>query len=148
MVIDELAQRMAATELPATEEVKKIVKEISRMLRTETPSDKLRRNLQRLKKVKFLPIRTKLERVKFEGTSADFVIVDHERYGEAYRPVAACLDFSLDEVQILYPLIASLRLNGRYLSQKVTERSEIIGKPTKNHDLTVELQSRAYSLYW
>ena len=148
MVIDELAKRMAAAELPATEDVKKIMKEISRMMRTEAPSDNLRRHLQRLKKVKFLPIRKNLGRVDFEDASADFVIVDHERYGEAYRPVAACLDFSLDEVQVLFPLISALRLNGRYLSQKVKERSEIVGKPTKNHDLTTELQSRAYSLYW
>ena len=148
MVIDELTKIMATPEPPTTKEVKNIIKEISIMIRTEKLSNKLRGNLQRLKKVMFLPISKRLGGVSFADAYADFVIVDHERYGEAYRPVATCLDFSLDETQVLYPLIRALRLDSHFLSEQVTERSEIVGKPTRNRELTEELQSKAYSLFW
>jgi len=146
MIIDELTKRANARNALTVDEAKSIIQEIARMMQTETIRD--RSCFQRLKRAKFLPVSIGATKPTLEDSSAEFVIADHERYSEAFKPLAALLDFSLEEVQVLHPLIETLGLGSRYLSRNVKEVSELSANPDRNDELTSELQSRAYGFYW
>lgn len=148
MIIDELIGRTKGRN-PLTSDVAKcIIREIARMMGTEKIDMKLEASFKRMRQAKALPVRMGQNDSSLEDASAEFVIADHERYDEAFRPKAAFLDFTIDEVQLLHPLIKELGLRNRYLSQKVKEASVIDGDPNSNDALTKELQARAYAFYW
>lgn len=52
-----------------------------------------------------------------------FAIIDREQYAAALKDKIKVLDFSLDEVQRLKPLISWAGLNDRYLSRLVSEQT-------------------------
>jgi hypothetical protein len=148
MIIDELIGRTKGRNPLPSEEAKSIIREIARMMGSERIDKNLETSFRRMRQAKCLPVRVGQSDPSLEDASAEFVIADHERYNEAFRPKAAFLDFTLDEIQLLHPLIKVLGLHGRYLSRNVRETSVIIGNPDRNVVLTTEVQARAYAFYW
>jgi hypothetical protein len=148
MIIDELIRRTKEHKPLTSDEAKGIIQEIARMMETERRDENFEVAIKRMRRAKVLPVRIGQNDPSLVDASTEFVIADHERYNDAFRPKAAFLDFTLDEVQLLHPLIKALGLCNRYLSRIVTEASVIIGNPNSNGALTKELQARAYAFYW
>ena len=148
MVIDELIRRTKQRNLLTCDEAKSILREIARLMVTEKIDKKLETSLKRLSQAEVLPVRVGHNDPILVDTSTDFAIADHRRYDDALRPHAAFLDYTLEEVQELLPLIKRLGLDSRYLSQTVKETSVITGDLDRNDELMKELQARAYAFYW
>ena len=148
MVIDELIRRTKERNLLTCDQAKSILREISRLMVTEKIDKRLETSLTHLSQTKFLPVRVGQNDPNLVDISTDFAIADHKRYDDALRPHAAFLDFTLEEIQELHPLIKGLGLRSRYLSQSVKETSVITGDLNSNDALTKELQARAYAFYW
>jgi hypothetical protein len=74
----------------------------------------------------------------------DFAIIDGQRYIDALKSKLKILDFTLDEVRHLRPLIQWAGLTDRYLSRSVVEQTIVDDKRCiKDRDLTRDLALKA-----
>ncbi|KAB8616631.1 hypothetical protein FH972_025966 [Carpinus fangiana] len=131
-----------------TMDLKAVLIQIGTMLPAEESSERLTLAMQELARAQFLPVRNASAsgRSSQKYISANFFIVDHERYGEAFKTRIDTLDFSIEECRILHPLITRLGLQNRYLSTNVSEESGLPKKYREHQQKTTEIRLRSYAL--
>ncbi|KAF5624990.1 ATPase-like ATP-binding domain protein [Fusarium sp. NRRL 52700] len=132
MVYDELRQSSGKN----TEETKVAVLSLNGLLQTETT----RLDPEPIRQAKVFPVRYPNGTVVLSSVSVDFAIGDRDKLKMIFRDKVALLDFEMDEVRRLRPLIEWLRLQDRYLSNSVEESTFICSdseRPisTPNRDL-------------
>ncbi|KAF5228970.1 hypothetical protein FANTH_14368 [Fusarium anthophilum] len=132
MVYDELRQSSGKN----TEETKVAVLSLNGLLQTETT----RLDPEPIRQAKVFPVRYPTGTVVLSSVSVDFAIGDRDKLKMMFRDKVALLDFEMDEVRRLRPLIEWLRLQDRYLSNSVEESTFICSdseRPisTPNRDL-------------
>lgn len=71
------------------------------------------------------PVRAPDGTVQLLNAREDFAIIDRQHYAEAFKSSIKVLDFTLDEVRQLRPLIEWARLTDQYLSRKVVEQTVV-----------------------
>jgi hypothetical protein len=147
MLVTELA-KMAKRERPSFAGIRQKLIDLSMMMAKHGVDKSLSSSLDKLKEVKFLPIKTTDGESALVSIEDDFVNLDHERFGAAFAGHATFLDFSLAESQILDSLLGYMGLRDRYLSLAVTEASVVSGDTAQNQPLTQHLRAKAYALYW
>lgn len=142
MVFDQL---LAATSLNlAVSEVKELLKTLNSFLRTESspPSP------NKLLKARIFPVREPSSgNVILCTSNTQFALVDREGPPSQFIEVVRVLDFTLQEVRHLKPLLAWMFLESRYLSRCVREISRVgdgvqlpISQPHR------DLRRKAYAL--
>ncbi|XEU94732.1 hypothetical protein FSHL1_000016 [Fusarium sambucinum] len=132
MVYDELRQSSGNN----TEETKVAVLLLNGLLQTETT----RLDPEPIRQAKVFPVRYPTGTVVLSSVSVDFAIGDRDKLKTVFREKIALLDFEMEEVRRLRPLIEWLKLQDRYLSNSVEESTFILGdsrRPisTPNRDL-------------
>ena len=70
----------------------------------------------------------------------DFAIIDRQNYADVLKNKIKILDFNLDEVRRLRPLIKWAGLTGRYLSRSVVENTVV------DDELCIEDENLTYDL--
>jgi hypothetical protein len=74
----------------------------------------------------------------------DFAIIDRQHYADAFRNKIKVLDFTLDEVRHLRPLVEWAGLEDRFLSRLVVEKTVVDDELCiENRSLTRDLIRRA-----
>ncbi|KAL5608429.1 hypothetical protein FOBRF1_008926 [Fusarium oxysporum] len=132
MVYDELRQSSGNN----TEETKVAVLSLNGLLQTETT----RLDPEPIRQAKVFPVRYPTGTVVLSSVSVDFAIGDRDKLKTMFRDKIALLDFEMEEVRRLRPLIEWLKLQDRYLSNSVEESTFIFSdseRPisTPNRDL-------------
>ncbi|QGI77141.1 unnamed protein product [Fusarium fujikuroi] len=132
MVYDELRQSSGNS----TEETKVAVLSLNGLLQTETT----RLDPEPIRQAKIFPVRYPTGTVVLSSVSVDFSIGDRDKLKTMFRDKVALLDFEMEEVRRLRPLIEWLKLQDRYLSNSVEESTFILSdseRPisTPNRDL-------------
>jgi hypothetical protein len=74
---------------------------------------------------RIFPVRMPDGNLKPLSARDEFVIADRQHFADAFRDMAKVLDFSLEEVRRLKPLIDWTGIAGRYLSLEVVERTVV-----------------------
>jgi hypothetical protein len=104
-------------------------------------------SLKMIDDAKVLPVISSTGKLTLFSRTRTFAIVDRKPLADAFAGRIAVLDFSLDEVRRLQPFLSSMKIESRYLSKLVEEKSsveEISSHP--DTDLTRDLRRRAYAL--
>ncbi|KAF5638186.1 uncharacterized protein FTJAE_5432 [Fusarium tjaetaba] len=119
-----------------TEETKVAVLSLNGLLQTETT----RLDPEPIRQAKVFPVRYPTGTIVLCSVSVDFAIGDRDKLKTMFRDKIALLDFEMDEVRRLRPLIEWLGLQYRYLSNSVEESTFICSdseRPisTPNRDL-------------
>ncbi|CZR37438.1 uncharacterized protein FPRO_02302 [Fusarium proliferatum ET1] len=132
MVYDELRQSSGNN----TEETKVAILSLNGLLQTETTL----LDPEPIRQAKVFPVRYPTGTVVLSSASVDFAIGDRDKLKTMFRDKVALLDFEMEEVRRLRPLIEWLKLQDRYLSNSVEENTFILGdseRPisTPNRDL-------------
>lgn len=132
MVYDELRQSPRSS----TEEVKVAILSLNGLLHTESA----RLDPEPIRQAKIFPVRYPTGTVALSSVSVDFAIGDRDKLMMMFSDKIALLDFEMEDVRRLKPLIEWLRLQDRYLSNSVEESTSISsdsGRPisTPNRDL-------------
>lgn len=132
MVYDELRQSSGNN----TEETKVAILSLNGLLQTETT----RLDPEPIRQAKVFPVRYPTGTVVLSSVSVDFAIGDRDKLKTMFRDKVALLDFEMEEVRRLRPLIEWLKLQDRYLSNSVEESTFILSdseRPisTPNRDL-------------
>ncbi len=129
-----------------SEDVKKVMLPAGQILAVDRDEEQLKEPVKALRRVAFLPVRGP-KGPSLRKTSFEFFIVDHERFGLAFRGKLRLLDFAWTAMTSLHPLFQVLQVEGRYLSRHVkTETTFESAEP--NNDLTNHFRNRAYALSW
>jgi hypothetical protein len=144
----ELIQKATATAEPDITEMKKVIMVIGSMFNQDTTNEEYKGLLSHLQNVNFVPVRNGDAEAELHSIASDFAIVDHTRYAEAFRDCAAFLDFDIEEVRVLHPLLMLFGLEQRLLSRAVKEDALYNGVNIKNEALTEDLRRRSYALCW
>ncbi|CVK88266.1 uncharacterized protein FPRN_02199 [Fusarium proliferatum] len=132
MVYDELRQSSGNN----TEETKVAILSLNGLLQTEmTLLDP-----EPIRQAKVFPVRYPTGTVVLSSVSVDFAIGDRDKLKTMFRDKVALLDFEMEDVRRLRPLIEWLKLQDRYLSNSVEESTFILGDSespisTPNRDL-------------
>lgn len=132
MVYDELRQSSGNN----IEETKGAILSLNGLLQTETT----RLDPEPIRQAKVFPVRYPTGTIVLSSVSADFAIGDREKLNTMFRDKITLLDFDMEEIRRLGPLIEWLKLQDRYLSNSVEEDSFIVGDlknpiSTPNRDL-------------
>lgn len=132
MVYDELRQSSGNN----TEEVKVAILSLNGLLQTETT----RLDPEPIRQAKVFPVRYPTGTVALSSVSVEFAIGDRDKLKTMFCDKIALLDFEMEDVRRLRPLIEWLKLQDRYLSNSVEESTFIAGdseRPisTPNRDL-------------
>lgn len=141
MAIDELKEAGGRQSI-SVEEVKASLLTVNSLLCSE--SDPQRPELM---KSNIFPVRCPGDRVKCVSAQTQFFIVDRESLRSSFEDRVTFLDFSLEEVVQLRPLLSWARLKERYISQCVREFTSIQGSgmhPISKHGH--EFRHRAHAL--
>lgn len=117
MVYDELRQSSGNK----TEEVKVALLSLNGLLQTET----IRLDPEPIRQAKVFPVRYPTGTVVLSSVSVDFAIGDRDKLNTMFCDKIALLDFEMEEVHRLRPLIEWLKLQDRYLSNSVEESTFI-----------------------
>lgn len=99
----------------------------------------------KLSKCKFLPVCGPFQAVQWMDSTGNFAVVDRKEYGDLFKDKINMLDFSLEEVHSIKPILASLELEGRYISRIVKEETRI-EDGSLNDILTKDLRRKAYAI--
>lgn len=132
MVYDELRQSPPSN----TEVIKAAILSLNGLLQTEsTPLDP-----EPIRQAKIFPVRYPTGTVALSSVSVDFAIGDRDKLKKMFCDKISLLDFDMEDVRALRPLIEWLRLQDRYLSNSVEEATSIsndTGRPISipNRDL-------------
>ncbi|CAF3608899.1 unnamed protein product [Fusarium graminearum] len=132
MVYDELRQSSGNN----IEETKGAILSLNGLLQTETT----RLDPEPIRQAKVFPVRYPTGTIVLSSVSVDFAIGDREKLNTMFRDKITLLDFDMEEIRRLGPLIEWLKLQDRYLSNSVEEDSFIVGDlknpiSTPNRDL-------------
>jgi hypothetical protein len=127
---------------PSIDRIKMLIWDINS--RSPAPED-----LQCLRHGKVFPVRTVNGTVEIFSWEDEFVVVDRQDLANAFEGQLNKLDFTLEEIHGLRWFIKGLDLHHRYLSQLVSERSELLHSaiPTLNVPTTNLLRHRAHALF-
>ncbi|KAG4288696.1 hypothetical protein FPRO06_03518 [Fusarium proliferatum] len=132
MVYDELRRSSGNNK----EDTKVAVLSLNGLLQTETTL----LDPEPIRQAKVFPVRYPTGTVVLSSVSVDFAIGDRDKLKTMFRDKVALLDFEMEDVRRLRPLIEWLKLQDRYLSNSVEESTFILGdseRPisTPNRDL-------------
>jgi len=106
-----------------------------------------KKTLEPLANASVLPVKLKDGTVILRKPSSTFAIIDRKPLADALDGHITFLDFSLEDIRLLRPFLSALKLEGRYLSQLVVEKSSVQGIFSQpSVDLTRYLRRRAHSL--
>lgn len=133
---------------PNIEALRSLLINTGRIIATVKIDADVRKALEDLHQVKFLPKRLRDDSVILVGTSEDFAVLDNVRYGKAFADHEILLDFDIYEIQIMHAMLRFLGLEQRCLSLGVIEQSSIVNEGSQNNNLSHILRNRAYALYW
>lgn len=147
MLIAEV-KKMAERKKPKIEDIRLRLIQIGTILARESSDLDVKKPLDDLRMIKFLPKKFADGTMSLVGVEDDFAILDHERYGKALTDHGILLDFDIYDTQILHAMFERLRLTHRYLSVAVIEQSSVDDEGTRDQTLSRQLQTRAYALYW
>lgn len=147
MLIEEV-KKMAKENAPNIEDIRTRLLSIGKLVLKIGINEPRAKALTSLAKAKFLPQSTPSGAKILVGKDDEFVINDHQRYGEAFRECFVLLDFSVEEVHVLDTLFRHIDLGQRYLSQTVKEVSTVGSDAIQSEVLTKDFRNRAYALYW
>lgn len=139
---------MAEESEPRVDDIRARLVEIGTMLTRIPIDDSVSRALENLQTVAFLPKKQSGDSSMLVGVKADFAISDHARYGEAFAAEDILLDFKIREAQIMHTMFRHLKLTHRYLSTEVKEVSVVGDGASEDEELSTQLRSKAYGLYW
>lgn len=145
-----LQELLKAANLQKVSEIKEIMCAVGSMLYSEEDLNKFKSSFRELKTCEFLPILNTNGGWSLEAPkrpTEEFLIIDHERYGAAFKDKVRFLDFSHDELTSLHPLFKALDLESRYLSGLV-ETKTTVGKSKKSENLSNDLRQRAFAISW
>lgn len=93
-------------------------------------------------------VRLKDGSLKLDSATGEFSIRDREIYWRAFNKRVPMLEFTLEEVHELGPFLRWMDLESRYLSNRVTERSEFSGTQDEcSKKLTEDLRIRATAIF-
>ncbi|KAF1971993.1 hypothetical protein BU23DRAFT_469303 [Bimuria novae-zelandiae CBS 107.79] len=146
MLIEEI-KKLAKGSSPQIENIRQRLLGISRLLLKSGINDAVAKALTGLAKVKFLPQITRDGGKVLVGKDDDFVINDHQRFGDAFESQYILLDFSVEEVHVLNTVFDYMGFGVRYLSRAVKEASAVGEDAVEDESLTSAFRSRAYALY-
>ncbi|RMZ78170.1 hypothetical protein DV738_g4087, partial [Chaetothyriales sp. CBS 135597] len=118
MMLDELIEKGNNKQASVTE-IKETLWALASFVSSNTPIS----SSEKLSNSRVLPVRYPNEQVILRTSRAEFGIVDRQRLGDFFAGKANLLDFSLEEVRLLKPFFAWARLESRYLSRMVKERT-------------------------
>jgi hypothetical protein len=140
MVYDELYGIDAAS---AVQQVKTYLWEMNAFLETETTS----RSVQNLIDKRIFPVNYARGDTKLVASGTQFAIVDREPLRLLFQDKINLLDFRLDEVHRLEPLLHWMGLKDRYLSCLVKERTVVDTESTHPlADRTLSIARRSHAL--
>lgn len=148
ILVSDLMKRATAKTPLKCDDAKALIFKINTMLATDDLNSTLQAKFDELANTKCFPVKRGDGGVQLRDAGAKFAIVDHERFGRAFQERADLLDFSLDEVQRLRPFLEATNLRDNYLSDLVEEVSEVTGNSVESSELTIQLRSLAYALFW
>ena len=137
--IDELATLCCLNSNPSVSQVKVLLWEIN----SWGPSES---DLDTLKPLNFIPVRRPNKKQCLQTVGDIFVLFDRQGHVSNFKDKVASLDFSMEDLRLLRPLICGLGLEMRYTSNLVEEESraeDAILEPF----LSKDLQLRAYAFY-
>jgi len=106
-------------------------------------------DMQILQTCNFLPVRIPSQRgrtIELQDCQSDFVIIDRIKLQEIFENQVEMLDFDLEEVLQLEPLISALNLGSKYISQRCREDTGCQGDGLLDAHLTADFHERAYDL--
>lgn len=103
---------------------------------------------QNLLSSSIFPVRWEDSSLSLESSETEFSIRDREDYWKAFNKKVPMLEFTLEEVNEQGPFLRWMGLEDRYLSSRVTERSEFSGTPEQcSERLTSDLRFRASAIF-
>lgn len=124
MIHDELLAETNGKRTRELQPIKGRLRQLNDFLRGMCPVP----DSSKLMKAKCLPIRTADNVVLFGSASMDFLINDRQELHQVFSSQVRFLDFSLDEVCRLGPLINWLGLSAKYASKSVEEVSRVLDR--------------------
>lgn len=124
---------------PSIAQVKELLWEIS----SYEPSTS---DVDVLKPLAFLPIKEVTGELRLHNIKDVFVLFDRQGHTETFHGKVASLDFDIEDIRLLRPLIDVLGLASRYTSRLAEEDScapDAVLEPLSSKDL----RSRAYAIF-
>lgn len=98
----------------------------------------------------FLPVRVPqhgaAHRIKFRACQSDFAVIDRVKLADIFEGRVELLDFCLEEVLQLEPLLKLLGLGSKYLSMICRKETDCQGESLLDNRLTADFNNRAYDL--
>jgi hypothetical protein len=128
---------VAAEVPPRMLEIKKAISAINDLNPTRV-------NLEAIKQIKCLPVRSVQGTMELTRPSEEFFIGDRREYESVFRGKVGILDFSLEEVHDIHPFLGALGLEDRYMSVAVQEITRV-QEPSENESHTLSQDFRAKS---
>lgn len=125
------------------------INQIKGMLWAINTMDPKQNDLASLLTQNILPIRKMRHgtaELSLQNCGADFVVTDRAKLENIFADSATFLDFSLEEVRQLDPLLQALNLSEKYLSHVYTEETSCSDDGISDWDLTLGFKDRAYHL--
>ena len=77
--------------------------------------------------------------------SVDFAIVDNAAHRNAFKGKIAALDFSLEEIRDIRPLLLAMGLESRFSSKLVKEVTDVSGG-SQDHEMTRNLRIKSQAI--
>jgi len=103
-------------------------------------------DMEALKPLTFLPIREATGELRLHKIKDVFVLFDRQGHTETFQGKVASLDFDIENIRLLRPLIKVLGLASRYTSKLAEEDScapDAVLEPSSSNDL----RSRAHAIF-
>lgn len=141
MIIDELD---SACSNGLTKEITRLIWALNSIISGEEESQG---DPEDLVHYKFLPVRLASGQVDHQYPTDDFLVIDRQTLGHYFKSKVSFLDFELEDVKKLEPLLSWLDLEGQYISSRANEVSKLNGGSSQlNAELTQRLRHRAHAL--
>lgn len=99
-----------------------------------------------LKPLSFLPIKEVTGHLRLHNVKDVFVLFDRQGHTETFQGKVASLDFDIEDIRLLRPIIDVLGLASRYTS-KLAEKESCAPDAVLEPTLSKDLRSRAYAIY-
>lgn len=99
-----------------------------------------------LKPLSFLPIKEATGELRLHNVKDVFVLFDRQGHTETFQGKVASLDFDIEEIRLLRPIIDVLGLASRYTSN-LAEMESCAPDAILAPSLSKDLRSRAYAIF-
>lgn len=104
------------------------------------------RDVDILKPLSFLPIKEATGELRLHNVKDVFVLFDRQGHTETFQGKVASLDFDIEDIRLLRPIIDGLGLASRYTS-KLAEKESCAPDAVLEPSLSRDLQSRAHAIF-